>query len=641
MGGGGANNYSPLRYSFKIVSQLFRAEDVQRAFARRRQRGHVAFEQSADQCFDFFLRGGHALAGTFLPGQTLCDAGDFVALVDDLVGLVGGQHVFDKCLHVTFFLFIVGGGVDGQVRVVDLFEVVAQSEEILLHRDGQVGLGSGERHRLREQALLRPYRGVLQGVDVHVVKDAFLHVGQVGGHHLTVQFEKEVAASEHEKRDVFGNVELVLFSMRLEFNLLLFLFRVFHLLDVKLFEEVLPVVGGGRLATEITATKLLERGTVLLFRHFVERIVVGICADGGRDNLFVLGTVGDNVGKRVVKVDHRGERHGAEGFLHRGVEEPEEQPLVLQFDLHFGGADVDVDHGGVDFKGDEVGGVRTLRDEVGVRLLNREVEQTVTHVAMVDKHVLLAFPLGVFGLGDETGDAHQFVVELHGEKFVVEVLPENVDDALAHVGSGQQQDELAVIIVLEGEIVVDECDAVKFLFDVCELHLVGLEEVSAGGHVEEEVFDGDGGAVGAGDGRMFLDVGTFDKDEGAHLVGGGLGFELHVRDGRDGGEGLTAEPLGADVEQVVGLAQLRGGVPLEAEARVVKRHAFAVVGHLDERFAGILDDELDLGCAGIHGVFEQLFDHGGGSLHDLSGRYLVRHRIGQQAYDVFHRVKNG
>ena len=77
-------------------------------------------------------------------------------------------------------------------------------------------------------------------------------------------------------------------------------------------------------------------------------------------------------------------------------------------------------------------------------------------------------------------------------------------------------------------------------------------------------------------------------------------------------------------------------MPLKAEARVVKRHAFAVVGHLDERFAGILDDELDLGCAGIHGVFKQLLDHRGGSLHDLSGRYLVRHRIGQQAYDVFH-----
>ena len=82
--------------------------------------------------------------------------------------------------------------------------------------------------------------------------------------------------------------------------------------------------------------------------------------------------------------------------------------------------------------------MRTLRDEVGVRLLDREIEQTVAHVAMVDEHILLAFPLGVFGFGDEAGDAHQLVVELYGEKFVVEMLTENVDDALAHVGGGQQ-----------------------------------------------------------------------------------------------------------------------------------------------------------------------------------------------------------
>ena len=53
---------------------------------------------------------------------------------------------------------------------------------------------------------------------------------------------------------------------------------------------------------------------------------------------------------------------------------------------------------------------------------------------------------------------------------------------------------------------------------------------------------------------MFLDVSAFDEDEGAHLIGGGLGLELYVRDGRDGGECLAAKTFGADVEQVVGLA---------------------------------------------------------------------------------------
>ena len=126
------------------------------------------------------------------------------------------------------------------------------------------------------------------------------------------------------------------------------------------------------------------------------------------------------------------------------------------------------------------------------------------------------------------------------------------------------------MVVLESDVVVDEGYAVELLLDVCEFHLVGFEEVASCGHVEEEVLHGNGGAVGGCDGRMFFDVSPFNADEGAHFVGGGLGFELHVRDCRDGGESLAAEAFGGDVEQVVGFPQLRGGVPLETETRVVE-----------------------------------------------------------------------
>ena len=182
---------------------------------------------------------------------------------------------------------------------------------------------------------------------------------------------------------------------------------------------------------------------MLLFRHFVEWVVVRVGADGGGNNLLVFRTIRDDVGEGVVEVDHRGERHGAEGFLHRGVEETKEEAFVLQFHFHFGGTDVHVDVGGVYFQSDEVGGVGALWDEVGVGLLDGEIEQVVAHITVVDEHVLFAFPFGVFGLGDEAGDAHQFVVEFHGEEFVVEMLAEDVDDALPHIGSRQHEDELA------------------------------------------------------------------------------------------------------------------------------------------------------------------------------------------------------
>ena len=45
--------------------------------------------------------------------------------------------------------------------------------------------------------------------------------------------------------------------------------------------------------------------------------------------------------------------------------------------------------------------MRALWDDVGVGLLHRKVEQAVAHVTAVDEHVLFAFLLRVFRLGDE------------------------------------------------------------------------------------------------------------------------------------------------------------------------------------------------------------------------------------------------
>ena len=78
------------------MPQLLRPENVQRALPGRRQRGHITLKQPADQGFDLLLRGRDALAGAFLSRQTLRHPRNLVALMDYLVGLVGGQYVLDK-----------------------------------------------------------------------------------------------------------------------------------------------------------------------------------------------------------------------------------------------------------------------------------------------------------------------------------------------------------------------------------------------------------------------------------------------------------------------------------------------------------------------------------------------------------------
>ena len=168
------------------------------------------------------------------------------------------------------------------------------------------------------------------------------------------------------------------------------------------------------------------------------------------------------------------------------------------------------------------------------------------------------------------------------------------------------------------------------------LDVVGLEEVAAGGHIEEEVLDRNGGAVLGGDGLVGAHLTAFDEDERTRLVFGGLGLEFHVGNGGDGGQCLTTEALGGDVEQIVGAPQLGGGVPLEAEPCILERHSLAVVDNLYQSPAGILDDELDVGGTGIDGVFQEFLDDRGRALHHLTGGNLVGHGIGQK-FDDIHR----
>ena len=48
-------------------------------------------------------------------------------------------------------------------------------------------------------------------------------------------------------------------------------------------------------------------------------------------------------------------------------------------------------------------------------------------------------------------------------------------------------------------------------------------------------------------------------------------------------------------------------MPLESEDRIVTRHSFAVIGHLQESPAAGLDIDDNARCAGIDGIFDQFF----------------------------------
>ncbi len=183
--------------------------------------------------------------------------------------------------------------------------------------------------------------------------------------------------------------------------------------------------------------------------------------------------------------------------------------------------------------------------------------------------------------------------------------------------------------------------------DVGELRLLGFEEFAPGRSVEEEVTDGDGGADGDASGVGAEDVAAGDLDEGARVfqrsaagVGwsgsgqifegcGGSSLERDSSDGGDGGEGLAAEAESRDGEEVIGGAELGGGVSLKGEEGVIANHADAIIGDADKLAAASLNVDTDSGGLGVEGVLKELLDDGGWTFDDLASGDLVGYLIGE------------
>ena len=333
-----------------------------------------------------------------------------------------------------------------------------------------------------------------------------------------------------------------------------------------------------------------------------------------------------------------GEAGGGTG-LHEGgadgiADEVVDEAGLAEADLGLGRVNVDVNLLRGHLQKEQHHGEAGGRKDVAVGLAECVEDQLVADEALIDEDVDgVAIELLQLRLGDEAGEAEvagvgwgvvgvalpggrlgqSGVGEVglggSGEHEAKGVLAEDLEEPLAVVGHGRSdQQGLGGGVEFEvaggmGEGVVGDKSG-----DVREFGLLRLEELAAGGGVEEEVADGEGGTgrqAGVFDAE---DVAAGDLDEGTGSVFRGAGFEGEAGDAGDGGQGLSTEAEGGDGEQIVGGAELAGGVALEGEQGVVADHAVTVVDDANELAATGFDLDADAGGSGIEGVFEQLLD---------------------------------
>ena len=319
--------------------------------------------------------------------------------------------------------------------------------------------------------------------------------------------------------------------------------------------------------------------------------------------------------------------------MHHGIH----RPVVAEFDLRLGGVDVDVDLRRVDVNEEEPRGVVLARHQLVVRFAHRVFQVVAADEAVVHEEVLFtAGALREFRLAHETGHVHEVGVLLHRHQALVVFAAEEVYDALPFVAGRHVVFLVFVLHQLEGDLRMRQGHAVELIQHVLHLHAIALQELATGRYVVEEVAHREGGARCTGHGLLRAHTAAFDQDAHADLLILLAGPELHLRDGRDTGQGFAPEPLGAQGAQVVGLADLAGGVALEAGACIHGAHAPAIVGHLHQGATGILDHQDDARGARIHAVLQQFLHHAGRALHHFAGRDLVGHMVGEQPDQVSH-----
>ena len=287
---------------------------------------------------------------------------------------------------------------------------------------------------------------------------------------------------------------------------------------------------------------------------------------------------------------------------------------------------VAVDRLRVDLEKENRGGMQPLGKDAVARLAERQGENGASDDPPVHEGHLPAPVAPPFARsGDPSMHAHSMALKGRNlDQFSKECLPVQIAESHGQILRGGQTEDLTVVPPADkGNPGMCDRQNLDLLQQICSLGLLAPEEFAAGGDVEKEVGHLDGGAGSIAGILHPVDLPASHLDQRPRLILPAARGEAEPGDTRDAGHGLAAESEGGDGGEVAAIADLAGGVTLEAEKRVGTIHPRSVVGHPDQARPAALELDRDAAGPGIDGVLHQFLDHGGWALDNLSGGHLA------------------
>ena len=245
------------------------------------------------------------------------------------------------------------------------------------------------------------------------------------------------------------------------------------------------------------------------------------------------------------------------GFAHGSLENLEDGGIVLKLNLRLLRVDIDVQFRGIHGEIDEEGHLVALGNQTVEGRHDSLGEIGVAHVATVGEEELCTpFFLCAGGKSHKTVDGDQGSLHGNGNEEFFVALAKEVDDAAVEVLRLQVIEQTVGVVEGKGNVGVGKGDALKFLENVVEFRLIGLQELATRGDIEKEVFHHEVCPLWAHHYVTADDLRPFDMDAGATVIAREARAEFHLCHGGNRGERLATEPHRLEREEVLGGANL-------------------------------------------------------------------------------------
>ena len=328
-----------------------------------------------------------------------------------------------------------------------------------------------------------------------------------------------------------------------------------------------------------------------------------------------------------------------QGPQHAVVDGVKDGPFRQEPDLCFGRMHIDVHQMGRQIQVEHTAGEPALHHLILIGLLQRRGQQLGLDGPPADEKVL-ARPVatGGRGLAHEAPEGIVLPMAFHRHQTSGKLPPvDAIDGAAKFPVAGGAEQLLAVLQKADGHVGMGKGLPLDGGKDMGAFGGVGFHKFHPGRGVVKEVPDENGGAVGASGLSVFRDLAALQMEGCTGGCPGEPGQKVDTADAGNGRQGFAPESHGHNGRQIVGTAQLAGGVTEKGCLRVVGAHAAAVVGDAQKGHAAVLNLHCNVFGPGVHGVFQQLLDDAGRTLHHLTGGNEVGH-MGRQLLNDCHRI---